>query len=189
MTSFLCKSKATILDLLKSMPDAHITEEEHFVVWGRQFVNAAVSQIEIGGMDTADQVLSWGTFYAMSYRLEYTEDDAEVKKVVNEAQEYYDVQDKREWVEWVGKTLIPHLHVQTAMEKADMVRAEQEIMDKLQLQEERVKREEEWAAKEVELDEKEAEYIRQVDTKEIKSWTWRGQWGRVLWRGQPRHRP
>jgi hypothetical protein len=34
MTSFLCKSKGAILDLLKSMPDAHIAEEEDFVVWG-----------------------------------------------------------------------------------------------------------------------------------------------------------
>jgi hypothetical protein len=44
------------------------------------------------------------------------EDDVNVKKVVDEAQEYYDVQDKREWVEWAGKTLMPHLHVQIAME-------------------------------------------------------------------------
>jgi hypothetical protein len=46
-------------------------------------------------------------------------------------------------------------------------RVEQEMMDKLQLQEERAQREEEQAAKEAELDEKEAEYIRQVNAKEI----------------------
>jgi hypothetical protein len=39
----------------------------------------------------------------MSYQLGCTEDDAEVKKAVDEVQEYYDVQEKREWVDWVGK--------------------------------------------------------------------------------------
>jgi hypothetical protein len=34
MTAFLCKSKATILELMKSMPDAHIAAEEDFVAWG-----------------------------------------------------------------------------------------------------------------------------------------------------------
>jgi hypothetical protein len=34
MTSFLRKSKATILDHMKSMPDAHITEEEDSIAWG-----------------------------------------------------------------------------------------------------------------------------------------------------------
>jgi hypothetical protein len=59
----------------------------------------------------------------MSYRLGRTEDDAEVKKAVNEAQEYYNAQDRRDWVKW--------------------------------------------AAKEAELNEKEVEYIRQVNVKEI----------------------
>jgi hypothetical protein len=59
------------------------------------------------------------------------------------------------------------------MEKADVVRAEQDAIDKLRLQEERAQREEEQAAKEAELDEKEAEYIRQVNTKEIdEDWFW-----------------
>jgi hypothetical protein len=62
----------------------------------------------------------------MSYQLGWTEDDAEVKKVVDDVQEYYNAQEKREWVEWAGEILMPHLHVQIAMEKADVVRAEQE---------------------------------------------------------------
>jgi hypothetical protein len=103
----------------------------------------------------------------MSYRLEHTEDNDEVKKVVDEAQEYYNAQDKREWVKWAGKTLMLRLHAQMAMEKADAARAEQEMMDELRLQEERVQQEEEWVAKEAELDEKEAKYIRQVNAKEI----------------------
>jgi hypothetical protein len=44
MTAFLRKSKASILNLMKSMPDAHVAEEEDFVVWGQQFVNIAVSR-------------------------------------------------------------------------------------------------------------------------------------------------
>jgi hypothetical protein len=57
----------------------------------------------------------------MSYQLGCTEDDAEVKKAVDEAQEYYNAQDRREWVEWAGKTLMPCLHAQMAMEKVDAV--------------------------------------------------------------------
>jgi hypothetical protein len=47
-------------------------------------------------------------------------------------QEYYDVQDKRGWVEWAGKVLMLHLHAQIVMEKADAVRAEQEEAEELQ---------------------------------------------------------
>jgi hypothetical protein len=54
MTSFLRKSKVTIIELLKSLLDAHIAEEKDFEVWGRQFVNAVVSHIQIGGVDIAD---------------------------------------------------------------------------------------------------------------------------------------
>jgi hypothetical protein len=53
------------------------------------------------------------------------------------------------------------------MEKVDTARAEQDVMDDLQLQQERAQQEEEQAAKEAELEEKEAEYIRQLDVKEI----------------------
>jgi hypothetical protein len=67
----------------------------------------------------------------MSYQLGCTEDDTEVKKAVDEVQEYYNVQEKRERVEWAGKILMPCLHVQVAMEKADAVRAEQEEIKEL----------------------------------------------------------
>jgi hypothetical protein len=43
MTAFLRKSKASILDLMKSMPNVHVTEED-FVMWGQQFVDVAVSR-------------------------------------------------------------------------------------------------------------------------------------------------
>jgi hypothetical protein len=103
----------------------------------------------------------------MSYHLECTEEDAEVKKAVDEAQAYYDAQNKREWVEWAGKILMPCLHAQMVMERADTERAEQDAMDEEQIQAERVQQEEERAAKEAELDEKEEEYIRQMNAKEI----------------------
>jgi hypothetical protein len=74
----------------------------------------------------------------MSYHLGRTEDDVNVKKAVDEAQAYYNAQEKREWVKWAGKTLMPWLHVQIAMEKADSARVEQDTMDELRLQEERV---------------------------------------------------
>jgi hypothetical protein len=79
-------------------------------------------------VDTTDTNIAQNTYYAMSYRLGCTEDDAEVKKDVEEAQEYYDAQDKREWVEWAGKVLMPRLHAQIAMEKVDAARAEQDAM-------------------------------------------------------------
>jgi hypothetical protein len=68
----------------------------------------------------------------MSYHLECTEEDAKVKKAVDEAQAYYDAQDTREWVKWAGKTLMPRLHAQIAMEKADAVRVEQEDLEEMQ---------------------------------------------------------
>jgi hypothetical protein len=45
MTAFLWKSKASMLELMKLMLDAHIAEEEDFVTWGQQFVDVAVSRI------------------------------------------------------------------------------------------------------------------------------------------------
>jgi hypothetical protein len=36
----------------------------------------------------------------MAYYLGCTEEDTEVQKVVDDTQEYFIVQDKREWVEW-----------------------------------------------------------------------------------------
>jgi hypothetical protein len=73
-------------------------------------------------VDTIDANLAQNAYYAMSYHFRHTEDDAEVKKAIDEAQEYYDVQDKREWVEWAGKVLMLRLHTQIAMEKVDTVR-------------------------------------------------------------------
>jgi hypothetical protein len=65
----------------------------------------------------------------MSYNLSRTEDDAEVKKAVDEAQAVYDVHGKREWVEWAGKTLMPRLNAQIEMERADAMRVEQDVME------------------------------------------------------------
>jgi hypothetical protein len=45
MTAQLLKTKTTLLNLMKSLPEAHITEEADFVVWGRRFVDAAVSHV------------------------------------------------------------------------------------------------------------------------------------------------
>jgi hypothetical protein len=68
----------------------------------------------------------------MSYRLGHTEEDTEVKKVVNEVQAYYEAQEKREWVKWAGKMLMPWLLVQIMMEKADKIRSEQEALEEMQ---------------------------------------------------------
>jgi hypothetical protein len=103
----------------------------------------------------------------MSYCLARTEDDAEVKKAVDEAQGVYDAHGKQEWVEWAGKTLMPRMHVQIAMEKADEMRAEQDAMDEEQLQAERAECEQKHAAKEAELEETEDKYIKQLAAKEI----------------------
>jgi hypothetical protein len=103
----------------------------------------------------------------MSYRLGRTEDNINIKKVVDEAQAYYNVQEKREWVEWAGKILMPRLHVQMEMEKADAMRAEQDELEEMRQQDEREQREWERVEKEAEWEEREAEYIWQVDAKEI----------------------
>jgi hypothetical protein len=47
--------------------------------------------------------------------LGHTEDDVDIKKVVSEVQTYYNAQEKREWVKWAGKILMPRLHAQMAM--------------------------------------------------------------------------
>jgi hypothetical protein len=107
-------------------------------------------------VDITDAYFVQNTYYRMSYRLGRTEDDVDVKNAVDEVQKYYNVQEKREWVEWAGKILMPQLHAQMAMEQADAARAEQEE----QRNRERVQ-------KEAELEEREMEYIRQVDAKEI----------------------
>jgi hypothetical protein len=103
----------------------------------------------------------------MSYRLARTEDDAEVKKAVDEAQAVYDKHGKREWVEWVGKTLMPRLHAQIEMERVDAMRAEQDAIEEERFQAEQVQREEEQATKEAELEKMEEEYIQQLDAKLI----------------------
>jgi hypothetical protein len=107
-------------------------------------------------VDITDAYFVQNTYYRMSYRLGRTEDDVDTKNAVDEAQKYYDAQEKREWVEWAGKILMPQLHTQMAMEQVDTTRAEQEEQRKR----ERVQ-------KEAELEEREMEYIRQVDAKEI----------------------
>jgi hypothetical protein len=73
----------------------------------------------------------------MSYRLGRTEDDAEVRKAVNEAQRVYDKRGKREWIEWASKTLMSRVHAQVEMEKVDMMRAEQDAMEEERFQAER----------------------------------------------------
>jgi hypothetical protein len=103
----------------------------------------------------------------MSYQLGCTEDNVNMKKAVDKAQQYYNAQDRRDWVEWAGKELMLRLHAQIAMEKADAVRAEQEELEEMRRQDEREQWEWEQAEKEAKLDKKEAEYIKQVNVKEI----------------------
>jgi hypothetical protein len=57
--------------------------------------------------------------------------------------------------------------MQIAMEKADVARAEQEEVEEMWRQDERAQQEWEWVEKEAELDDKKAEYIWQVNAKEI----------------------
>jgi hypothetical protein len=47
MMSFLHKSKATILDLMKMLPDAHIAEVDDFEAWGWQFIDVVVSCMKL----------------------------------------------------------------------------------------------------------------------------------------------
>jgi hypothetical protein len=95
------------------------------------------------------------------------EDDAKVKKAVDEMQAFYNKHGKQEWVEWAGKMLLPRLHMQIEMERADVIRVEQDAIEEERYQEEQVQQEEEWAVKEAELERKEEEYIKQLNVKEI----------------------
>jgi hypothetical protein len=53
------------------------------------------------------------------------------------------------------------------MERVDTMRVEQDVLEEERYQAEQAQREEEWAAKEAELEKQEEEYIRQLDVKEI----------------------
>jgi hypothetical protein len=103
----------------------------------------------------------------MSYHLGRTEDDVDMKNAVDEVQKYYNAQEKREWVEWAGKVLMPRLHAQMAMEQVDAMRAEQEELEEMRRQDEVEQQERERAEKEAEWEEREAELIQQVEAKEI----------------------
>jgi hypothetical protein len=45
MSAHLLKTKTALLDMMKTLPDAHIAAEVDFVAWGRQFVDVAVSHV------------------------------------------------------------------------------------------------------------------------------------------------
>jgi hypothetical protein len=45
MSAFIRKAKASLLDHMKMLPDAHIAAEVDFVTWGRQFVDAAIGHV------------------------------------------------------------------------------------------------------------------------------------------------
>jgi hypothetical protein len=49
MTAHLLKTKTALLNMMKTLPDVHIVEEADFVVWGRRFVDAAVSRVQLMG--------------------------------------------------------------------------------------------------------------------------------------------
>jgi hypothetical protein len=49
MTAFLRKSKVTLLEHMKSIPDVPAADDKDYVVWGQQFVDIAVSRKVIGG--------------------------------------------------------------------------------------------------------------------------------------------
>jgi hypothetical protein len=118
-------------------------------------------------VDITDAYFVQNTYYCMSYCLGHTEDDINIKKAVDEAQEYYNMQEKQEWVEWAGKILMLRLHAQMVMEQADAMRAEQEELEESQRQDKKEQWEQERAEKEAKLEEREMEYIWQVDVKEI----------------------
>jgi hypothetical protein len=81
-------------------------------------------------VDITDTDFAQNTYYCMSYRLGYTEDNVDVKKAVDEVQEYYNTQEKWEWVEWARMILMPQLYVEIVMEKVDAMRVEQEELEK-----------------------------------------------------------
>jgi hypothetical protein len=49
MTAHLLKTKTALLDMMKTLPEAHIAEEADFVAWGRRFVDTAVSLVQLRG--------------------------------------------------------------------------------------------------------------------------------------------
>jgi hypothetical protein len=46
-----------------------------------------------------------------------TEDDQDISAIIEEARDYFNNKDKREWVEWAGMILMPKLHVEKVVAK------------------------------------------------------------------------
>jgi hypothetical protein len=44
MTAFIRKCKVALLDHMKAIPDAPVADDEDYVVWGKRFVEIAVSR-------------------------------------------------------------------------------------------------------------------------------------------------
>jgi hypothetical protein len=93
--------------------------------------------------------------------------DQDIIAIIEEARDYFNNKDKREWVEWAGTILIPKLHAEMEMEKvaARRVQVEAERLERIRQEEQ--KQEKEQVDREAEFDRR-AEEIRQAfKTKKI----------------------
>jgi hypothetical protein len=44
MTTYIRKSKVALLEHMKSIPDAPVATDEDYIIWGKRFVEIAVSR-------------------------------------------------------------------------------------------------------------------------------------------------
>jgi hypothetical protein len=145
MAYMLAPIKSAVIEFSKSFPDIAMAKEINFEMWGHDF----------------------------AFSLGLAEDDQDIVAVIEEAWDYFNNQDKKEWVEWAGTILMPKLHAKMEMKKAVARRVQVEAEGLDQIRKEEQKWEQERLDREAEFDWR-AEEIRQafkskkIDSKQLR---------------------
>jgi hypothetical protein len=111
MAYMLTPIKSAVIEFSKSFPDIAMAKEINFETWGHDF----------------------------AFSLGLAEDDQDIVAVIEEAWDYFNNQDKKEWVEWAGTILMPKLHAKMEMKKAvaRRVQVETEGLDRIRKEEQK----------------------------------------------------
>jgi hypothetical protein len=123
MSFFLALPKKAILKLSKSLPAIGMAEDIDFEAWGHKFVVAMVSESIFVESNFFNE-FSWREYYHLTSVSGEPAENKGVIMAIDEAHIIFDSFDKREWVGWAGKTLMPKLHGEIEVEKSAAATAE-----------------------------------------------------------------
>src|ERR1700677_2104203 len=147
MSDFLAPSKITIVDHLKSLPDAGMAELLDFETWGWQFVELVVSFELVFNAQTINCQLQ-GEYNDLAGVLDIKENDKDVLHAVVDAQDTFRGLMDRAWLEWAGALLMPAVarEVEDECKAAEAERQQVEAEEVKQVADERNRREAEECA-------------------------------------------